>query len=361
MLSCDHYTFVEPHEFDASVWAGNAETVVTGPGKYQFELTQVAFENLWMQSGFISLPTITHTAAKHGHSVIYFLAEQSEGPVLHNGKELSAVELVAVCPDGQYHRRTSGSARWMSMSLSHADLAAAGRVLVGREAFAPPATHVVRPRPDLLARLRRTHAAVRRIAVDAPGVLEAPEVAKAIEQELIRRMISCYPVSLGTAEHQSDQRRITTMRKFEEFLSANPERPLYLLEICAAIGVSGRTLRTNCLEHLGVGPARYLWLRRMHLAREALLLSAPTSATVTSVANDYGFGELGRFAVSFRQLFNESPSATLARKPTGPASCSRSHPRHSRRLGHGLDAIVTGLSQIRGSPDQGKAPTSHCA
>jgi hypothetical protein len=42
-------------------------------------------------------------------------------------------------------------------------------------------------------------------------------------------------------------------------------------------------------------------------------LAEPTASTVTSNANDHGFAELGRFAVEYRKLFGESPSATLLR------------------------------------------------
>ena len=60
-----------------------------------------------------------------------------------------------------------------------------------------------------------------------------------------------------------------------------------------------------------MGPIRYLWLRRMHLAHRALLLAEPGSTSVTDVATDHGFWELGRFSVEYRQLFGETPSATL--------------------------------------------------
>jgi len=36
----------------------------------------------------------------------------------------------------------------------------------------------------------------------------------------------------------------------------------------------------------------------MHLVRRALALADGTVKTVTEIANDHGFGELGRFAVS---------------------------------------------------------------
>ena len=93
----------------------------------------------------------------------------------------------------------------------------------------------------------------------------------------------------------------------------NPDQPLYLTEICAAIGVAERTLRAACEEHLGMGPIRYLSLRRMHLVRRALLHADPSTTTVTRVATDFGFWELGRFSVAYRVLFAESPSESLRR------------------------------------------------
>ena len=115
------------------------------------------------------------------------------------------------------------------------------------------------------------------------------------------------------------------MERLEDLLSASPDRALYLCEICAIIGVSERTLRVCCHEHWGIGPIRYLWLRRMHLARQALAHADPAKTTVTAVAADFGFWELGRFAVAYRKLFGESPSATL-RRPCHNRPRSRERP-----------------------------------
>jgi AraC-like DNA-binding protein len=101
--------------------------------------------------------------------------------------------------------------------------------------------------------------------------------------------------------------------RFETYLEAHPDTPLHLLEICAALGTPERTLRAACEEQLGMGPIRYLNLRRMHLVRRALALADPSRATVTQLATDYGFWELGRFAVAYRALFGEPPSETLRR------------------------------------------------
>ena len=49
--------------------------------------------------------------------------------------------------------------------------------------------------------------------------------------------------------------------------------------------------------------------------RRALQGADWKSTTVTQVATNYGFWELGRFSVAYRSLFGESPSATLRRQP----------------------------------------------
>jgi AraC-like DNA-binding protein len=128
-------------------------------------------------------------------------------------------------------------------------------------------------------------------------------------------MVRCLAEGAAVEPTAGCRRHDTIITRFEEFLEANPDRSLYLTEICAAIGVTERTLRVSCEEHLGMGPIRFLTLRRMHLVRRALLHSHPSRATVTQIATDHGFWELGRFSVAYGMLFGESPSETL-RHPT---------------------------------------------
>ncbi len=66
-----------------------------------------------------------------------------------------------------------------------------------------------------------------------------------------------------------------------------------------------------------MGPMRFLLRRRMQLARRALREADPAATTVTAIAMQYGFWELGRFAAEYRTLFNEPPSVTLRRPPEG--------------------------------------------
>jgi len=212
----------------------------------------------------------------------------------------------------EHYQRSPVPCRWASMSLPIEDLAAAGQAIAGRDLAAPKVTTSIRPPPGLLSRLSQLHAAAGRLAATAPAILAHPEVAKAIEQELVQAMVRCItdaPSERAPAGHS----RVQVMRRFEQVIEANPGTPLYLPEVCSAIGVPARTLRFHCMYHLGMGPHRYLLLRRMTLARRALALADPATRTVTEIATEHGFWELGRFSVAFRKLFGESPSATLRR------------------------------------------------
>ena len=54
---------------------------------------------------------------------------------------------------------------------------------------------------------------------------------------------------------------------------------------------------------------------RLTRARFALLAADCRLAKVTEIATSFGFVELGRFSVEYRELFGESPSRTLQRAP----------------------------------------------
>jgi AraC-like DNA-binding protein len=54
----------------------------------------------------------------------------------------------------------------------------------------------------------------------------------------------------------------------------------------------------------------------------------PAKASVTRLATDYGFWELGRFSVAYQALFGESPSASL-RKPSNALGATRARPLSS--------------------------------
>ena len=87
--------------------------------------------------------------------------------------------------------------------------------------------------------------------------------------------------------------------------------PISVTELATTVGVAERTLRTAFNQHFGVGPARYLQLRRLHSIYRALRESEPDETSVAQVFVHHGEWEFGRVAGRYRALFGELPSETL--------------------------------------------------
>ena len=105
------------------------------------------------------------------------------------------------------------------------------------------------------------------------------------------------------------------VHRLDEFLQAHFDEPIYMSQLCDVTGVSERSLRNACHAVCGTSPKRYLTRRRMEAVRHALAHAQSGEATVTRIATDYGFFELGRFAAMYSSLFGERPSETLRGSP----------------------------------------------
>ena len=321
----DATTFDDPYAFQAAVKPAQVELLVTGPGKFKAELNRVELSQLWVQRGSENLPRIVNSATNQDRPPIFFLTRADQASISHSGRDFGFGEIVVVGSGTTSHHRTEGPCDWATLSITADDLAAAGHALNGRDPIDRSNTHYLRPPLPAMQRLLSILEAVAAVANMPAWILAQPEPTRALEQALLHVVVQCLgesaPVQIGRGVVHHNM----IIARFEEFLAANYDRPLHLTEICAAVGASERTLRASCIEHLGIGPVRYLWLRRMHLARRALSLTAPGAATVTKIATDVGFWELGRFAVEYRTLFGESPSESL-RRPAQEVRTTPSNP-----------------------------------
>lgn len=91
--------------------------------------------------------------------------------------------------------------------------------------------------------------------------------------------------------------------------------PPTIVELCAATGVSERTLQYAFRTYVGMSPMTYLRLLRLNRVRDVLADASPGTTSVTAIAMDHGFLHLGRFARDYKRLFDQSPSATLGQRP----------------------------------------------
>jgi AraC-like DNA-binding protein len=93
---------------------------------------------------------------------------------------------------------------------------------------------------------------------------------------------------------------------------AHLHEPIRLDALARVAGVPPRTLETHFLRFLGTTPMGWIRQARLTHARRTLLASEG-QVTVSRVAIDCGFSQLGRFAAQYCRRFGELPSETLRR------------------------------------------------
>jgi AraC-like DNA-binding protein len=311
-------TFIDPDMYFAGIRNLRIDGVITKRGGFRADSTHIDLHRLFMYRSDESLPRIMKVAPSGMRAGIVFATDPGEPSMLINGVEIADGQISRNGLDWEWYLRSSAPCRWGSVSLTPEDLAAASKAIIGRELVPASFARSLTPPTAALSRLRKLHEAAGHLAKTAPDILAKPEVARAIEEALVEVMILCLTESHLDDVRNVHRHRARVMRRLEDVLTSTPDKPLYMPQLCRTLGASYTTLWDCCQEYLGMSPKRYLWLRRMHLVRRDLRSADAEKTTVTEIATAYGFWELGRFAVAYRSLFGEPPSAALRRPPEDP-------------------------------------------
>ena len=308
-------TTTDVEEFRAALRPETEALSLTGRGRFSASLTRVELNTVRMQRFRENLSRAWELRVPSTRSAISFVV-RSGPPIVWRGADITENELIPLHAGTYGWHVLSGDTHWGSMSLPIERLTEASIALVGRD-LTPPRDAVALAAPPLaLRRLRRLHAAAGRLAETTPEIVESADAARGLEQVLTESMLACLDAADVREDTAARRRHLAIIRRFHSLMEARADRAVYLTEVCKAIGVNERTLQLCCQEQLGVSPKRYLLQRRLQLARLALRAANRTSASVTEIATRFGFWELGRFAVYYRRMFDESPSTTLESEPT---------------------------------------------
>lgn len=276
-------SFDDPFSNQVAIQAADVELYPTAKGSFHAELAQIGLNRLWMQRFHQRLPQVNTVAIKPGRRVIGFLTKAHQPTLQHCGMDVSAGDIIVNDFD-MVHQRSGADFHYGAMSLTHEDFDAAAKAITGFEFPGTTLKHLVRPGPALMSRLLDLHKTVGQMAETTPDIFELPGVLQSLEQQLVHIMVRCLTEGLPSKMTTGNHRHDVIVARFEQFLEANQNTPLYLPEICAAVGAAERTFRAACEQHLGMGPIRYLALRRMHLVRRALLRAVSSTTTVRKLS-----------------------------------------------------------------------------
>jgi AraC-like DNA-binding protein len=139
-----------------------------------------------------------------------------------------------------------------------------------------------------------------------------PLIAAGAAPLLSTALLECYP-SNATVEHDllSDPAVPETLKDAVSFIHRHAAGSVGINEVAAAVHLTPRAVQYLFRQRLDTTPTEYLRRVRLHRAHHDLMAGDRSSATVTEIAERWGFAHTGRFAVLYRQTYGESPHATL--------------------------------------------------
>jgi transcriptional regulator GlxA family with amidase domain len=101
------------------------------------------------------------------------------------------------------------------------------------------------------------------------------------------------------------------VERAEQLLRDRATEALPIAHLSLLVGVSERGLRNAFNAVRGMSPKRSVIHGRLNEVHRALRDPRGTGVTVTDIATQHGFFELGRFAGRYKAVFGETPSQTL--------------------------------------------------
>ena len=276
--------FSEADDFQAAFRAeGCLGLLVTGPGRFRARLTQVSLHRLQLSATDEQLARIALIAVP-AEIIVVSLPRANDSASIWGGIRIGAGEIVTLGPGQRLHTRTQGPCRWGTIWLQAADLLRYGSVLTGTAFAVPSAIRSWRPRPAENRFLRHLHSVAIRLVERGSSALVEGEAAHGLEQQLIEAVVDCLARGSVIDTSPAMYERQDVALRFEALLQTQPARAYRMTETCSALGVSAQTLRLSCEEQLGMGPAEYVYRRRMQLAHGELRHGNHDTTTISAVA-----------------------------------------------------------------------------
>ena len=142
-------------------------------------------------------------------------------------------------------------------------------------------------------------------------VMKNPSLLKSYDHMLLTALLSL-PHNQREKINEDHRYQVAPdlVRRSEEYMRAHLKEAISIIDLLRICGCSRSVLFAAFRNARGYTPMEFLTEQRLQSAREKLLTWHP-EASVSSIALDCGFINLGRFSQVYRKRFGERPSDTL--------------------------------------------------
>lgn len=168
-------------------------------------------------------------------------------------------------------------------------------------------------RPRSRGAVRAWHRALDYVTAGlaAPDTAQQPMIVAAMAPLLAGALLECYPSNATEQDLAGDPSLPETLKEAVAFIHRHAAGDVSINDIAAAVHLTPRAVQYLFRRQLDTTPTEYMRRVRLHRAHQELLAGERAGATVTEIAQRWGFAHTGRFAVLYRQTYGQSPHATL--------------------------------------------------
>jgi hypothetical protein len=213
------YAFTEPGDYEASVDEARIELVVTGRGPFKASLTRAELGQLHLLRSQEDLASIYLTLP--ADLVLVAFPKRFDPRPVWGGQELRRGDMIFHGLGERVHQRTAGPSEKGFIALTPESLAFWSKVLTEDEVVPPNFGQIFRPSGATASRLVRLHASACGLVEKSPEVIAHPEVARALEQEMIHALITCLRPDAPLQTRPISACRTAVMSRLEDVLSAD--------------------------------------------------------------------------------------------------------------------------------------------
>lgn len=298
-------TFTDYDAFTESIREASMTMRLSALGIPKWTLQTVDVGSLRLQKGFEGGGSIAEGATfSEGWTFYHQML-----PVHTNGQIANKAEVFVAPPRGEFCIACQPIHEWTTVFIPTSKLFASPQELDFASNAKPM---LLKPPPCATKRFISLVHRFLAAAKEHPELLQSPAAAGNFQEELLSAakllFAKCALVENRHFVRWYRQAKITT-----ELAMCRPDLSLSISDLAHQSGMAERTLRTAFQKCFGVSPIEYLRVRRLNQARQLLELASAGETTVTQIAFQLGFWDLGRFAKAYHQLFGKFPSETLRR------------------------------------------------
>jgi AraC family ethanolamine operon transcriptional activator len=283
--------------------AGRSPAELLQLGRPEFMLTRFYFEQPYHQRGCTAQDALTVGLIEEGMDEVTTpdgAVQQDDILCFPSGRELSAVS----------RPRFKG----YSLSISEAlldDVAASCGIQV--EASIGTVQQVRHSSRSNMNTLRRELRCASRSLEQIKTAANSSEIVREMEFNLIRHLLLAITDSQPTDRLKLTNRKQIVLQRARDYIEANADKPITVLELAQASGSCVRTLEYIFRDYFDTTPKAYLKSRRLVAVRHELLHSLHSKPLINEIANRWGFWHMSQFAADYSHFFGELPSETTMR------------------------------------------------